>query len=329
MLSILTDFARHHMPLESNGYAWFALGEEQATKAMPFWQAADVQRVLTNLREQGMLILSSAPYTSCGQIKFAFNERSFRARATPPPPPPPVSPSPKNFISPSWSPDQETFQRLAQHAIPKPFAEQLVPEFVTYWRQRNEPALAWGSKFMTHAIRRWRDHEAEQNAQQKAKPMFREWRPSEDAMEVLTQHAGIKRAFIEDAVPEFVLYWREQGKTFDNWNKKFRDHVQRQWDRYRSALQHDTQPKRIGETWQPSADVYEVLRLANIDVPFAQALIPEFVIYWRDSNQLYHSWNTRFLQYVKQRWAQRDTQTQTSTRDLSLAQQLTDRSWAD
>ena len=101
--------------------------------------------------------------------------------------------------------------------------------------------------------------------------------------------------------------------------------------RYKAALEHDPTPRRIAANWMPSQDVYEVLRLANIDITFAQMLLPEFVIYWRDSNQVHSSWNTRFLQYVKQRWAQRlsqdDPQTK-STRELTLAEQLTDRSWA-
>ena len=70
---------------------------------------------------------------------------------------------------------------------------------------------------------------------------------------------------------------------------------------------------------------------ANIDLKFAQHQVAEFVLFWRDSNQVHASWNTRFLQFVKQRWAKRhsegDPQSK-STRDLTLAEQLTDRSWA-
>ena len=142
---------------------------------------------------------------------------------------------------------------------------------------------------------------------------------------------GISREFIEDAIPEFELYWREQGAEFDNWHRKFRDHVQRQWASYKSALEHDTVPRRIAPDWQPSADVCDVLRLANIDIGFARSLLPEFVIYWRDSNQVFHSWNTRYLQYVKKRWARRDhtdTINNKTTRELSLVEELTDRSWA-
>jgi hypothetical protein len=80
-----------------------------------------------------------------------------------------------------------------------------------------------------------------------------------------------------------------------------------------------------------------VLRLANIDLQFATHLVPEFVIYWRDSNQAHSSWNTRFLQYVKRRWAQyaadRGAQgsptQQRLTKDIPFEELATDRSWAD
>ena len=43
--------------------------------------------------------------------------------------------------------------------------------------------------------------------------------------------------------------------------------------------------------------------MAHIDLHYAQGLIGEFVLYWRDSNQLQTSWNSKYLQYVKQQWA--------------------------
>ena len=342
MLSALTALARSRDGQSNNGFTWYHLDQSNAAQLMPFWQPIDIQRVAANLREQGLLLLASAPFAQSGQLKFAFNERAHRQ------PRPtqtstqarnigsnamtdPLS-STKNHIAPSWQPDRDTLSRLAQHNIPSEFALQHVPEFVNYWRERGDTAHAWGSKFFQLVLRKWREFESQQNARGRETAMPRNWRPSEDAMEVLNKHAGISRQFIEDAIPEFELYWREQGKTSDNWNKKFRDHVHRQWLRYCSALEHDTVPRRIAENWKPSHDVYEVLRLANIDIPFAQSLIPEFVIYWRDSNQVHSSWNTRFLQYVKQRWAKRghdaDPQQSKSTRELSLAEQLTDRSWA-
>lgn len=338
MLSVLTGLARNSPGQRNNGYEWYRIDRTCAAQLMPFWQPLDIQRIAANLREQGLLLLASAPFAQSGQMKFAFNERAREQTAHTPSPsvqddqqPQPVASSTKNYIAASWQPDRDTLNRLAQHNIPSEFALEHVPEFVNYWRERGGTAHAWGSKFIQLVIRKWREFESAQNARSRESFMPRNWRPSEDAMEVLTKHAGISQQFVEDAIPEFELYWREQGKRSDNWNKKFRDHVHRQWLRYRSALEHDTVPRRIAENWKPSHDVYEVLRLANIDIPFAQSLIPEFVIYWRDSNQVHASWNTRFLQYVKQRWAKRGTATDPmtkSTRELSLAEQLTDRSWA-
>lgn len=330
MLSLLTGHARQQQGLGSNGYVWYVLNESAVSRLMPFWQPQDIQRIAANLREQGLVLIASAPYTTARLLKFAFNDKVAQPAAAQAAVAQTAAPTNqgKNLIASGWQPDRETLGRLAQHNIPGSFALEQVPEFVNYWRERGESAHSWGSKFIQHTIRKWREYESSQNSQTL---MTRSWRPSEEALDVLTRHAGISRQFVEDAIPEFELYWREKGVRSDNWNKKFRDHVHHQWLRYKAALEHDPTPRRIAANWSPSQDVYEVLRLANIDITFAQTLLPEFVIYWRDSNQVHASWNTRFLQYVKQRWARRltedDPQTK-STREMSLAEQLTDRSWA-
>src|SRR5690606_4666807 len=123
--------------------------------------------------------------------------------------------------------------------------------------------------------------------------------------------------------------------------------VKRQWHRFKSALENDTEPRRIPENWRPSREDYDVLKLAEIDLKFAEQQLPEFILFWRDSNQVYASWNTKFLQHVKYHWAKQhalvtvnssqglsDARQQlinptTRTRDASLTQQLNDRSWAN
>ena len=221
MLSVLTGVARHLGGQRNNGYLWFTLNEAAVNQLMPFWQPQDIQRIAANLREQGLLLIASAPYTSALQLKVAFNDKVVQPVAAPV-----AAAAPgqnKNFIAPSWQPDREILGRLAQHNIPANFAFEQVPEFVNYWRERGEPAHSWGSKFIQHTIRKWREFEAEQNARSREVPMSHNWRPSEEAMDVLTRHAGISRQFIEDAIPEFELYWREKGSRSDNWNKKFRE----------------------------------------------------------------------------------------------------------
>ena len=43
---------------------------------------------------------------------------------------------------------------------------------------------------------------------------------------------GINTNFIEDAIPEFVLYWKERGDKSNTWDSKFVQHVKRQWNFY-------------------------------------------------------------------------------------------------
>lgn len=341
LISVLTTTLAFAQPQQHQGYIWYTLSEAQLAAAAPFWQARDIQRLCTNLRESGVLLISSAPYTQSQLLKFAFKPP---LRSTPQNQPPalgsntvyhtqaPQSAAP-NFIAPHWQPERDTLVQLAQLAIPERFALDQVAEFITYWRDRKETALSWEAKFFHQVIKQWREFQSQENSRSQNTLMGKDWRPSEDAMDVLTRHAGINQSFIEDSIPEFVLFWREQGSSCDNWNRRFRDHVNRQWAKFTSTMQHDPTPKLIGDNWKPSRDVFDVLRLANIDLQFAQLLIPEFVIYWRDSNQVHSSWNTKFLQYVKRRWAQRGNDVApsqgSSTRDISLEALVTDRSWAD
>lgn len=246
-------------------------------------------------------------------------------------------------MPPNWQPSAETLAHIAQHNIPEQFVRDQLPEFVTFWRESGESHRSWGAKFQQQVLRKWREHENFTASREQDTAMTARWRPSPDAMEVLTTHAAINPQFVEDAIPEFVLFWQERGDVSRTWNSKFIQHVRRQWARYSSALEHDTEPRRISENWQPGDDVYDVLRLANIDVAYAQSLVPEFVIFWRDSNQVHNSWNTKFLQHVKRYWAQRhalgssqgnhyagqQAATQSGrTKDRTLAEDLTDRSWA-
>ncbi|PCH58270.1 MAG: hypothetical protein COC19_08645, partial [SAR86 cluster bacterium] len=72
--------------------------------------------------------------------------------------------------------------------------------------------------------------------------------------------------------------------------------------------------------------------------------IPEFILYWQDSQKVKASWNTVFIQFIKQDWARRLKQLQTAesanAEDQSVAgdkqqslnkriQRFADRSWAE
>lgn len=368
MLCALSEISQQHevysRAQESSGFLWFQVALETLLQQLPFWNQRDLQRISTNLRDKGVLITSSASLEQSNELRFAFNEKVQQRLAQTNPTPlnstkqpasqrMPVDPRSlrrdkstqprpsfgdggflsKNYISPQWQPDETTLAQLSQHGMPSSFALQQVPEFITYWRDRGEAHHSWNAKFIKHALRGWRNFEQERHQQEQQAPIQGNWKPSHDALEILIEKGGIKREFVEDAVPEFILYWRERGESHRTWNTKFVQHVRVQWAKYTAAIEHNTDPRPIPESWQPSADVYDVLRLANIDLAFARSFIAEFVLYWRDRGTLHGSWNTKFLQHVKYRWAQRhvtaDTSSQRQTRDISLEEQLTDRSWAD
>ncbi|MDQ2076491.1 DnaT-like ssDNA-binding domain-containing protein [Marinimicrobium sp. ABcell2] len=339
MLSVLNEVALYR----SRPSAPLDLDEALVKRLLPFWSDYDIQRISKNLRDQGIILLSSAPFQESRRLTLTFNERAQPSAQTPRAKTPPARTT-ANLIAPNWQPDAELMRHIAQHNIPDYFVRRQLPEFIAYWRERGETHHSWGAKFLKHLLRQWRAEESDQFRRDQEVPMRAEWRPSRDALEVLVKHANISLAFIEDAIPEFVLYWRERGDITRTWNSKFIQHVKRQWLRYNSAVEHNTEPRRIPEDWQPSQDVYDVLRLANIDLEFARRQVPEFTLYWRDSNQVHSSWNTKFLQHVKFHWARQhalntpqqagqDAGQQTSnpesrTRDRSLIQDLTDRSWA-
>lgn len=355
MLSLLSDIAAYRPLVARDGQHWLDVDEDLITRAMPFWNEQDIQRISKNLRDQGIILLASAPFTESRQLTIAFNEnKPAQSRQTLPI----INMSTgANLIAPNWQPDQELLRQIAQHNIPDDFIRLQLPEFITYWRERNEAHHSWGAKFLQDLKRKWVNHQtqmarqARENNEEFLKrdqdiAMHMSWRPSNDALEVLVKHANISYAFVEDAIPEFVIYWQEQGEVGRTWNSKFIQHVKKQWARYSSALEHDPEPKRIPENWQPSNNLFDLLKLANIDKEFAKNEVPEFILFWRESNRLYGSWNTKFLQHVKNRWAkqheltsltsqqgdqhagQQNNNPTRSTRDRSLAEDLTDRSWA-
>lgn len=345
MLTILGDVAQ-----AQGNLATLKLNHEDIMRLMPFWQEHDIQRISNNLRNNGIIELLSAPFTQSHQlhVRFASGVLNTSPSASPShSATPSIQPQVNrgaNIIAANWQPDRELMAQIAQYNIPDYFIRQQLPEFIAYWRGSGKVHHAWGAKFLKHTIRKWRENETELFQRDQEIAMHAQWRPSPDALDILIQHAAINSAFVEDAIPEFVLYWAERGDVGRIWNSKFIQHVKRQWAYFTHAMKHDTQPQRMTENWQPSNDVFDILRLANIDTGFAKQQISEFVLFWRDSNKLQPSWNTKFLQHIKYLWAQQHSLISSSqakhhegqqlsrkprsTRDRSLIEDLTDRSWA-
>ncbi|MDJ0878766.1 MAG: DnaT-like ssDNA-binding domain-containing protein [Halieaceae bacterium] len=345
LLQHLSELFKHRESQEHRGYAWLRVQREWLLETLPFWSAVDLHRVTKSLTDKGLILVESPPLHEAEALVFAINEsrateRQAARAATPQQPYQPPRRQGAGLLAAAWAPSEDLLQLLAlNHGISRQFALEQLEDFVCYWRERGEVSHAWENKYRQHVLSRWR--QSQQDTGERFRPsdesLSDNWYPSEDALEIL-ERTGVTRAFIDDAVPEFVLYWRERNPQEKALNSKFIQHIRRQWARYTSALTHDTEPTRIPEDWRPTEDVYDILRMSHIDPGFAEGLLPEFIIYWRDSNKLYKSWNTKFLQHVKYHWARRnelathgqqqDPYRTGRTRDRSLAEDLNDRSWA-
>lgn len=360
LLHTLSAIINYQTQQTTNG--WHRVDAQRLQDLCPFWSIEQLQRVSKALSDKGIVRIDSAPLTQSGELAFRFDQQRIgqqqpfdqklfdRQESAPARQPAktavaaePIKARGANRISPNWWPSEDILQKLGQHNIPRDFALQQVTEFVTYSRDRNEVHYSWDSRFFKSVQHAWREFQSNPRfavtTSDAPRYMAADWQPSADALEILAM-AGINRAFIEDAVPEFVLYWREKGDATTTWNSKFVQHVKRQWARFASALEHDTEPRRINPDWQPSKDVFDILKLANIDADFARGLVNEFVLFWREANELTRSWNTKFLQHVKHHWARRhqlgndharqqNANGPGSTNAAGFIERHADRSWAE
>lgn len=348
LLQHLQPLFEHHSPQTRNGYAWLSVDRTFLLRTLPFWSAEDLHRISRSLADKGVLLIDSAPLHTATQLVFALNEPAKPTDKPSTLEPVTLAPTKRSagLLPLHWSPSEDLLQLLSlNHNIPRQFALDQLEDFIFYWRERAEASHAWENRFRQHIISAWRRHQQNQAESFRVPPtttLDNNWRPSADAMEIM-ERGEIEREFIEQAVPEFILYWRERGANPKELNSKFIQHIRIQWAKYTSSLEHSTEPKRIADHWQPSGDVFDILRLSHIDTQFAQSLVPEFIVYWRDSNQAQTSWNSKFIQHVKHHWAKRhqieqagqrngghkETSTTGRTRDRSLQQDLTDTSWAE
>ena len=349
LLHHLGELFDHRESQIDAGYAWLSIERSYLLRSLPFWSSIDLHRITRALVDKGVLLVNSPPLHSGEKLVFAVNQPVV-TRVVAPIPNRPFDPAPSHrrsagLLPAHWSPSEDLLQLLAlNHAIPRQFALDQLEDFVLYWRERGETSPAWENKFRQHVKTRWRREEqnrAEDFKVQESTVLDNSWRPSLDALEIM-ERTEIDREFIDQAIPEFILYWRERGAKPRDLNSKFITHIRIQWAKYTSAMAHSTEPKRITEQWYPPEDVIDILKLSHIDTEFARSLIPEFIIYWRDSNQAHTSWNTKFIQHVKYNWAKQHQLEQIGqgnagqqgsnptgrTRDQSLEQDLTDTSWA-
>lgn len=357
LLQVLGDLSTFGSGSLLRGYRWHSIAHRELEQLLPFWQPADLQRISQSLVAKGIILLDDTANGQPNGFCFAMNE-AVKTAGRPQPtqlssqqftPPdseqPTAQPASKgaSLLPRNWQPDSDLLQLLhLNHSIPKEFCLQQLEDFLLYWQDRQQVSHSWPSKFRQHVLKEWRFRQSQQAAdsrkQQRSNDINSEWYPSPDALEIM-QRSGVSADFIDDAIPEFVLYWRERGEEHSTWNSKFIAHIRRQWAKFTKTMELDYEPREIAANWQPSEDVYDILQLANIEIEFARQLVPEFVLFWRDTKQIQRSWNTKFLQHAKYQWATRHQMGQHYARQQlpagsaqaerkSTFDRLTDRSWA-
>jgi hypothetical protein len=253
---------------------------------------------------------------------------------------PPSRPVPGNNIIPAdWLPDRAGLDYLTRfNQVDPAFIDAVLPEFIAHYRETGETRSSWNSAFSQYVSRRWKKQQYAKIEESRTQPIDGNWKPSLDALEIL-QRDHVSQYFIEDAIPEFILYWRERGTPDSNWNSRFIQHIRLQWARYTNTVSNENEIAPIKSNWQPNDAVFDILHMARIDAEFARAQIAEFILFWQDSGTAHRSWNTKFLQHVKYRWAHSHQLGQSNARQqqatganqpaTGFIEKHTDRSWAD
>ena len=200
-----------------------------------------------------------------------------------------------------WRPEKELLDQILEYGIPEEFTYAQVEDFKHLNQEKEEKNKSWGIKFLRFVIKQWRQKEATDNQKRKRQPIERNWKPEDEAREILVR-SGVDNDFIDKEVPEFVLYWSEKKEESDIWNSKFIAHIRRQWGRFQNVNEKDDLPFKIDSKWLPNEDFYDVLTLTNIPKEFADSTLSEFILYWKETGQSHNSWNSKFLQHVKFQW---------------------------
>ena len=158
LLQVLCDARRLLTAEARSGHDWYQLAGVQLDELVPFWSPQDVQRIVENLRDKGLILVGSAPYAGSRELRFALQPRRIVER----PGRPASAADPErraNRLAHHWQPDDELLKLLAQQGVPREFSRDRIAPFVQYYRERGIAAHAWGNRFIKWVMRDWREHE--------------------------------------------------------------------------------------------------------------------------------------------------------------------------
>ncbi|MGJ8686108.1 MAG: DnaT-like ssDNA-binding domain-containing protein [Spongiibacteraceae bacterium] len=351
LYQLLSDWQPLLEGKQNQGATWHLLDRQRLQDQLPFWNSQQIFTTLRTLNDQGLIVIGGALNDNVQNIRFSLPSRQEEPPRAPSKPAavaptlssnraPVINPVPGHSVMSShWRPDQASVDYLRRfNQVPEDFIDSLLPEFIQNAIERGETRSSWNSAFSQYVSKRWKKAQYDKIEADRNQSIDDSWQPNLDALEILKRD-NITQNFIEDAIPEFILYWRERGSLQSNWNSRFIQHVRLQWARFNNTVNNENEIAPITANWQPSDAVFDIIHMARIDESFAREQVPEFILFWQDSGQAHRSWNTKFLQHVKYRWAnshqlgQSDArQQQASTasgKTTSFIDKHTDRSWRE
>lgn len=316
---------------------WSVCDIERLIAIAPFWGRSDLFELLSALQDADLIRVGSNLNGSVQNFRYLIlgasnDENTHKSKptvvASTREAPPPTAHYGPTHISVSWRPTQEAIDYLQSvMGIPAAFIEDHIGIFVTHNRESGEQKASWNSAFIRYVSSRWQREKVRPTEQPRTIP--RDWEPSAEAISVI-EGEDIPKEFAMDAVPEFILYWRENGKQSNQWNTLFLRHVRRQWAFCRENVRADAVPSPICDDWIPDETVWEILAMGGIPKSFGSELIAEFRLYWKDAGVAQPSWNAKFIQHAKACWARKDNvRAGQGSEARELMMRATDRSWAD
>ena len=233
----------------------------------------------------------------------------------------------------SWQPSEELQQHIRQEGIPATFAQKSLQRFALYHKNSNTKHNHWDMPFFSWLKEDWEKQDTP-FIDRKSSPMIEEWQPDQHTLTYLSTSQGIEHSFIEECIPEFIHKWIEKKAVYSEWGRIFAEHIIEQWRFVQAGVNKNPNPQLITQQWKPSPDCLEILEThSGIERDFIEQQIAEFILYWTNRAQPMHSWDNIFLRHVKHQWKQHyEKQQSTSgagrTKDRTVSEQLTDRSWA-
>ena len=320
---------------------WVTQHKDTLRSWLVFFNDHDIKRLLKSLSDQGIVHFNTPPFGQSDQVIYSFSEKvpATSKKSTTQQAFQTSNRVNKNTIPSNWLPSQATTEYIASTiGVPPHVSNGCIQDFVSHHSSKGTLASSWSNMFIRwvnankHKDKAVHSGSVFDTVSGKQSIMTPDWKPDSTALEILT-NADVDLRFTEDCVNEFKLFWIEKGEAADSWNTKFVSWVRRQWARYSANLANPTNPLPIPSDWEPDRNVFEILEMAGIDNHFAESLVSEFVLYWKESNKLHSSWGSKFLQHVKHHWSKRltsggDVEQREHIKNTTLKERLADDSWA-